>query len=141
MKRRFARLTLAGMCIAMLSGGLVPASFHGLIARCLSGAVPTGAGRLSQGDVRTFLVLRDSEPLYFFAGDFAYCGDSVAALRLLRESIQRNYCATSAIEMDPAFAAIRKSPQYGELLAAAHACRARFREHVSASTASSVSAR
>ena len=121
--------------------GLVPASFHGLIARCLSGAVPTGAGRLSQGDVRTFLVLRDSEPLYFFAGDFAYCGDSVAALRLLRESIQRNYCATSAIEMDPAFAAIRKSPQYGELLAAAHACRARFREHVSASTASSVSAR
>ena len=41
-----------------LPSGLVPASFHGLIARCLSGAVPTGAGRLSQDDVRTFLVLR-----------------------------------------------------------------------------------
>ena len=51
--------------------------------------------------MRTFLTLRDSEPLYFFAGDLAYCGDTAAALRLLRESIPRNYCASSAIETDP----------------------------------------
>jgi serine/threonine protein kinase len=113
--------------------GLVPASFHGLIARCLSVAVPTGAGRLSDDEVRTFLTLRDSEPLYFFAGDLAYCGDSAAALRLLRESIPRNYCASSAIESDPMFAAIRRGAEYGELLAAARACRDRFREHVAAS--------
>jgi eukaryotic-like serine/threonine-protein kinase len=114
--------------------GLVPASYHGFIARCLSGAVPTGAGRLSDDDVRTFLTLRDSEPLYFFAGDLAYCGDSAAALRLLRESIPRNYCASSAIEIDPAFAAIRNSAEYGELLDAAQACRTRFRDHVRAKT-------
>jgi hypothetical protein len=114
--------------------GLVPASFHGFIARCLSGAVPTGAGRLSDDDVRTFLTLRDSEPLYFFASDFAYCGDSAAALRLLRESIPRNYCASSAIEFDPMFAAIRDRAEYGELLDAARACRSRFREHVRAKT-------
>jgi TolB-like protein/tetratricopeptide (TPR) repeat protein len=110
--------------------GLVPASFHGFIARCLSGAVPTGAGRLSDDDVRTFLTLRDSEPLYFFAGDVAYCGDPAAARRLLRESILRNYCASSAIEIDPAFAATRDSAEYGELLDAARACRTRFRDHV-----------
>ncbi len=114
--------------------GLAPASFHGFIARCLSGAVPTGAGRLSDDDVRTFLTLRDSEPLYFFAGDLAYCGDSAAALRLLRESIPRNYCASSAIEIDPTFAAIRNSAEYGELLGAARACRTRFRDHVRAKT-------
>jgi len=114
--------------------GLVPASFHGFITRCLSGAVPTGAGRLSDDDVRTFLTLRDSEPLYFFAGDLAYCGDSAAALRLLRESILRNYCATSAIEIDPAFAAIRNSAEYREVLDAARACRTRFRDYVSAKT-------
>ena len=114
--------------------GLVPASFHGFIARCLSGAVPTGAGRLSDDDVRTFLTLRDSEPLYFFSGDFAYCGDSAAALRLLRESIPRNYCASVAIEIDPMFAAIRNSAEYGELLGAARACRTRFRDHVTAKT-------
>ena len=113
--------------------GLAPAGFHGFIARCLSG-VPAGAGRLSDDDVRTFLTLRDSEPLYFFAGDLAYCGDSAAALRLLRESIPRNYCASSAIEIDPSFAAIRSSAEYGELLGAARACRTRFRDHVTAKT-------
>ena len=75
--------------------------------------------------------MRDSEPLYFFAGDLAYCGDSAAALRLLRESIPRNYCASLAIETDPMFAAIRKSAEYREFLGAAQACRNRFREHVS----------
>ena len=114
--------------------GLAPASFHGFIARCLSGAAPTGAGRLSEEDVRTFLTVRDSEPLYFFAGDLAYCGDLAAALRLLRESILRNYCASSAIEIDPAFAAIRHSAEYGEVLTAARACRTRFRDYVSAKT-------
>ena len=114
--------------------GLVPASFHGFIARCLSGAVPTGAGRLADDDVRTFLTVRDSEPLYFFGGDLAYCGDSAAALRLLRESIPRNYCASIAIEIDPMFASIRRSAEYGELLGAARACRDRFREHVGAGT-------
>jgi serine/threonine protein kinase len=112
--------------------GFVPASFHDLITRCLSAASPTGAGRLSDDDVRTFLTLRDSEPLYFVAGDLAYCGDPAAALRLLRESIRRNYCASSAIETDPAFAAIRHHAEYGELLAAAQACRTRFRDHVRA---------
>jgi serine/threonine protein kinase len=114
--------------------GLVPASFHGFIARCLSGALPTGAGRLSDDDVRTFLTLRDSEPLYFFAGDLAYCGDSAAALRLLRESIPRNYCASSAIAIDPMFAAIRSSAEYRDLLGATRACRTRFRDHVRAKT-------
>ena len=82
--------------------------------------------------MRTFLILRDSEPLYFFASDLAYCGDSAAALRLLRESILRNYCASSAIEIDPVFAAIRDSAEYGELLGAARACRTRFRDYLSA---------
>jgi serine/threonine protein kinase len=117
--------------------GLVPASFHGFVARCLSGTVPAAADRLSEDDVRTFLSLRDSEPLYFFAGDFASCGDSAAALRLLRESIPRNYCASWAIETDPVFAAIRGSAGYGELLDAARACRSRFRDYVRARTRTS----
>ena len=112
----------------------MPANFHGFVARCLSGAVPTGAGRLSDDDVRTFLILRDSEPLYFFAADLAYCGDPAAAIRLLRESIPRNYCASLAIEIDPMFAAIRNSAEYDELLGAAQACRTRFRDHVRAKT-------
>jgi len=114
--------------------GMVPASFYGFMARCLSGDAPAGSDRFSDEDVRTFLTARDSEPLYFFAGDLAYCGDSTAALRLLRETIPRNYCATSAIEKDPAFAAIRNRAEYNEVLDAARACRSQFREYVRAKT-------
>ena len=112
---------------------LAPETYHGLMARCLSGSTPDLQGRLSDADVRTFLTVReDPEPLYFWASDLAYCGYTAPALQLVRESIRRNYCATVAIETDPMFASIRGSADYGELLAAAQACRSRFRKHVEA---------
>jgi serine/threonine protein kinase len=111
--------------------GMAPASFHGLLARCLSGA-PDVQG-LSADDVRTFLTVReDPEPLYLWAADLVYCGYPAPAVTMLRESVRRNYCAVSAIESDPAFAAIRDRAEYGELLGAARACRDRFRDHVGA---------
>ena len=115
--------------------GVAPASFHGLLARCLSGTAPDVQGRLSADDVRTFLTVReDPEPLYFWAADLVYCGYTAAAVTLLRESVRRNYCGVSAIEIDPMFAAIRGSAEYGELLGAARACRTRFRDYVRAKT-------
>ena len=111
--------------------GVAPASFHGLLARCLSGTAPDVQGQLSTADVRTFLTVReDPEPLYFWAADLVYCGYTAPAVTLLRESVRRNYCAVSAIEIDPMFAAIRTSAEYGEILDAARACRTRFRDHV-----------
>jgi eukaryotic-like serine/threonine-protein kinase len=111
--------------------GLVPGSFHGFLARCLSGAAPAGQARLSDDDLRTFLAIRhDPEGLYFFGSDLAYCGDTAGALQLLREAIRRNYGAAAAMEADPMFAAIRGSPEYAELLGAARACQRRFRDHV-----------
>lgn len=115
--------------------GVAPASFHGVLARCLSGTAPDVQGQLSADDVRTFLTVReDPEPLYFWAGDLLYCGYTAAAVTLLRESVRRNYCAVSAIEIDPAFAAIRSRTEYPELLGAAQACRTRFRDYVRAKT-------
>jgi TolB-like protein len=115
--------------------GLAPASFHGLLARCLSGTAPDVPGPLSADDVRTLLTVReDPEPLYFWAGDLVYCGYTAAAVTLLRESVRRNYCGVAAIESDPLFAAIRNHAGYGQLLGAAQACRTRFRDHVSAQT-------
>ncbi len=111
-------------------GGVAPEVFHGFLARCLAGPVPEKQAQLSDEDVKTFLNIReDPEPLYFWASDLAYCGQTAAAMTLLRESIRRNFCA-SAMEIDPMFASIRSSAEYGELLAAAQACRTRFHEHV-----------
>ena len=112
--------------------GMAPEMLHGLLSRCLAGAPPDQQGHVTDDDVRIFLTVReDPEPLYFWAGDLAYCGHTKPALQLLRESIRRNFCA-AAIDTDPTFAAIRNSTEYGELLAAAQACRARFSEHVRA---------
>ncbi len=112
--------------------GIAPDMLYGLLSRCLAGAPPDKQERVTDDDVRVFLTVReDPEPLYFWASDLAYCGHTKPAIQLLRESIRRNFCA-SAIETDPTFAAIRTGPEYGELLAAAQACRARFREHVGA---------
>jgi serine/threonine protein kinase len=109
---------------------VTPEMFYGLLSRCLAGTPPDKPERVTDDDVRVFLTVReDPEPLYFWASDLAYCGHTKSAIQLLRESIRRNFCA-SAIETDPTFAAIRKSPEYGELLASAQACRARFLEHV-----------
>ena len=118
--------------------GVAPDMFYGLLSRCLAGAP---SGNVTDDDVRGFQTVReDPEPLYFWAGDLAYCGHTRPAVQLLREAIRRNFCPV-AIETDPMFAAVRTSPEYGGLLAAAQACRARFREHVSASAAGSVTAR
>jgi serine/threonine protein kinase len=112
--------------------GVAPATFHGMIARCLSGADPGAERALGEHDVRTLLTIReDPEPLYFWASDLAYCGYTGPAVELLREAIRRNYCATS-IEADPTFAAVRGTAEYGEILREAQACRDRFREHVTA---------
>ena len=114
--------------------GVAPASFHGLLEQCLSGPAPGVRGQLSADDVRTFLTVReDPEPLYLWAGDLVYCGYTAAAVTLLRESVRRNYCAVSAIEIDPIFAAIRGRAEYPALVGAARACRERFHAHVRAS--------
>jgi serine/threonine protein kinase len=113
-------------------GRLAPDTFHGLLTRCLSGPADARQ-RASEDDVRAFLAVRpDPEPLYFWASDLAYCGDPAAALRLLRESVRRNFCAVAVIETDPTFASIRQEDGYGALLSAARACRSRFQEHVKA---------
>jgi hypothetical protein len=112
---------------------MAPEVLYGILTRCLAGSAPEEQGRLSDDDVKTFLTVReDPEPLYFWASDLAYCGHIAPALALLRESIRRNFCAVTAIEVDPPFASIRDNAEYNELLAAAQACRTRFREHVRA---------
>jgi serine/threonine protein kinase len=113
--------------------GIAPEMFYGLLSRCLAGAPSNQQGHVADDDVRIFLSVReDPEPLYFWAGDLAYCGHTRPAIQLLRESLRRNFCGVLAIETDPTFATVRKSAEYGELLAAAQACRTRFVEHVRA---------
>jgi len=45
---------------------------------------------------------------------------------LMKSSIDGKYCSYTALQKDPGLAAMRLTPQYPELLAAAKTCRDNF---------------
>lgn len=68
----------------------------------------------------------DPEVDYFFAGHLAYCGQSKAALQMLKVAIERNYCSYPAMDNDPFFNQLRADPQFQKLRFAAMACHNDF---------------
>jgi len=68
----------------------------------------------------------DPEVDYFFASHLAYCGQSDAALQMLKRAIQGNYCSYPAIDSDPFFANVRPKPEFADIRSAAIACQKGF---------------
>ncbi|MGH9941924.1 MAG: protein kinase domain-containing protein [Pyrinomonadaceae bacterium] len=68
----------------------------------------------------------DPETNYFSAAHLAYCGQSDAALEMLRRAIKGNYCSYPAIESDPFFTTLRARPEFTEIRSAAIACQNNF---------------
>jgi TolB-like protein/tRNA A-37 threonylcarbamoyl transferase component Bud32/Flp pilus assembly protein TadD len=60
---------------------------------------------------------RDPENKYYTAGHLALAGYPDAALRLLKSAIENNYLVHEAIDRDPLFASIRKTPEYAAIRA------------------------
>jgi hypothetical protein len=68
----------------------------------------------------------DPEANYLAAAHLAYCGQSGAALDLLRRAITGHYCSNPAVDSDPLFASVRASPEFADIRAAATACQNTF---------------
>jgi DNA-binding winged helix-turn-helix (wHTH) protein/TolB-like protein len=68
----------------------------------------------------------DPEVNYFFAAHLAYCGQNVAALRMLKLAIDRNYCSYPTMDKDPFFDKLRNDPAFGKVRAAGIACHENF---------------
>lgn len=68
----------------------------------------------------------DPETNYFAASHLAYCGQTAAALDLLKRTVKANYCAYPAMETDPLFASIRTQTEYPDIRAAGKACQDNF---------------
>jgi tetratricopeptide (TPR) repeat protein len=68
----------------------------------------------------------DPEDNYFSAARLAYCGQTEAAIQMLRRAIEGNYCSYPAIDSDPLFASIRRKPEFGEVRSAAINCQKKF---------------
>jgi serine/threonine protein kinase/tetratricopeptide (TPR) repeat protein len=75
---------------------------------------------------RTVQPSPDPEVNYFSAAHLAYCGQTDAALAMLKQTIQRGYCTYPAIESDPMFTSLRGKPAFHEIRSAAMACQNEF---------------
>jgi len=100
--------------------------FKPLLSQCVrNGTVARG----QSVDARTqaaLLVLRDPELLYYQGSIMAFCGNRELAVRMIGEAIHRNYCAYSALELDPLLASLRDTPEFGRLREAATKCQHDF---------------
>ncbi|MDQ3666866.1 MAG: protein kinase [Acidobacteriota bacterium] len=70
----------------------------------------------------------DPEANYLSAGHLAYCGQTEAALEMLRRAIKGNYCSYPAIDSDSLFTNLRTKPEFGEVRSAAIQCQNNFLE-------------
>jgi hypothetical protein len=68
----------------------------------------------------------DPEMNYFSAAHLAYCGQTEAALRMLKETIQGGYCSYPAMDSDPSFASLREKREFAEVRSAGIACQNDF---------------
>jgi serine/threonine protein kinase/tetratricopeptide (TPR) repeat protein len=100
--------------------------FKPVISECVqNGAVSVGQ-RIDPRTEAALLGLRDPELLYYQGSIMAFCGNRELAVRMISEAIRRNYCAYSALELDPMLASLRGTPEFRRLQDAATRCQQDF---------------
>lgn len=72
----------------------------------------------------------DPEDSYFFASHLAYCGQTAAAVRLLKAAVDGHYCSYPAIDHDPLFDKVRRDPEFLQVRQSAIACQAEFQREL-----------
>jgi len=68
----------------------------------------------------------DPEDKYDMGEALAFCGQKDAALKVIKSSIEGNYCAYLALRTDPLLASLRNAPEFPDLLKAARRCQDTF---------------
>jgi len=68
----------------------------------------------------------DPEMNYFSAAHLAYCGQTGAALEMLKQAVAGGYCSYPAMDSDPLLASLRARTEFKEIRAAAMECRNTF---------------
>ena len=99
------------------------------VLACLEGRPAEEVASLSHADAAAVSGLRDSEPRYSSATEFAYCGQRDLALQMMRKAVEQNYCAWPAMESDSLVAPIRGTPEFAEIRKIGIECQQRFVAH------------
>ena len=97
-----------------------------LLLACIDPQQPSQLDKAAKKSEAAALAGVDAEPRYFVADLLSYCGQTDAAVRLLRSAIKQNYCSYTALQTDALLGKLRGTPEFGELLSAAKDCQNRF---------------
>ncbi|HVI07253.1 MAG TPA: protein kinase [Candidatus Binatia bacterium] len=99
-----------------------------LLAACSQSPRPAELTRIVQETEASVMTELDPEQWYQVGAIMAYCGQKDAALRLLKASVQQNYCAYSPLLEDPLLKGLRKDTAFNQVLTAASDCQAALKQ-------------
>lgn len=103
--------------------------FREFLPACLEERPGAELVELVLAGAESALAHHDPEPKYHTGARVAFCGHREEALRLLRASVEGNYCSFPAIDQDPLWASLRRDPEFLALRDKARACYERFAAH------------
>ena len=104
-------------------------SYHrDLMEACTAEQKPADLARIVRENESSVMMEPDPEAWYHVGALMAACGQSDAALRLLKAAVQQNYCAYSALLDDPLLKDLRKETAFDEVLTAASNCQSILKE-------------
>jgi len=97
-----------------------------LLAECLNHGPQGKRHRLAAQMEESLEGDRDPENVFFFATLAAYCGEKDVAFRIMKQSIEHNYCVGAGLHSYPMLGKLRGTPELAQLEAAAKDCQKRF---------------
>jgi len=100
-----------------------PRYHRDLLEACLRATTPAELEKAAQDAQASILAEADPEPWYNQGAILAWFGEKDVSLHLIRTAIEQNYCAYSALKMDPLLASIRPMPEFVDLLVAGRDCQ------------------
>jgi eukaryotic-like serine/threonine-protein kinase len=93
---------------------------------CIENSSSEDAVKGAQESAAGVLADPDPEVHYVVAFDVLFCGQKDLALKLLKSSVDGHFCAYAGLQNDSAWAKLRGTPEFGELVSEAKKCRDEF---------------
>ena len=94
------------------------------MVECLSGAHPSAADFSPQ--LAAIMADPDPETHYVVAYEPLFCGQKELALRMVKSAVAGHFCAYTGLQNDSAWAKLRSTPEFEEVVSEAKKCRDDF---------------
>jgi len=99
-----------------------------LMEACTSSPRPADLAKVVREQEASVMMEPDAELWYHIGALMAACGQTEPAMRLLKASVQQNYCAYGALLDDPLLKDLRKETAFNQVLTQASNCQALLKE-------------